>query len=210
MDGHDGDGPIKQRMFKSDRGWKAVQRRLLSALATRSGLGIFCVTITLCLASLAFSVWSFSVQNTLPFHEFVRTPAGAALVIDTPCSASADNIAGKPFHSLCYPPVDIVYTWVNGSDPVWLSKKDFWKNKLLPPPPTNWSALPPCCRELNNGVTPSVPSPGPMPPVMQKMPAHGPVPAVPIPVPVVANASFCNCTLPYSNVDNAKSASANR
>jgi hypothetical protein len=31
---------------------------------------------------------------------------------------------------LAYGPIDIVYTWVNGSDPVWLQKKEFWSDAV--------------------------------------------------------------------------------
>ena len=35
-----------------------------------------------------------------------------------------DNIGGQSFEeALSYGPIDVVYTWVNGSDPVWLAKK---------------------------------------------------------------------------------------
>lgn len=35
-----------------------------------------------------------------------------------------DNIGGRDFESdLAYEPIDVVYTWVNGSDPVWLATK---------------------------------------------------------------------------------------
>ncbi|KAH8044357.1 hypothetical protein JL722_14749 [Aureococcus anophagefferens] len=35
-----------------------------------------------------------------------------------------DNIGGRDFESdLAYEPIDVVYTWVNGSDPVWLAAK---------------------------------------------------------------------------------------
>ncbi|KAA0165869.1 hypothetical protein FNF28_03374 [Cafeteria roenbergensis] len=37
------------------------------------------------------------------------------------CATSGDNIAGASFgERFCQDPVDVVYTWVNGSDPVWL------------------------------------------------------------------------------------------
>jgi len=37
------------------------------------------------------------------------------------------TIGGVYFeHYSQYPPIDVVYTWVNGSDPVWLNKKRKW------------------------------------------------------------------------------------
>ncbi len=45
-----------------------------------------------------------------------------------------DNIAGKSFESrMCLPPVDIVYTWVNGSDPLLQADLAYWKARLVPP-----------------------------------------------------------------------------
>lgn len=54
-----------------------------------------------------------------------RAPTdGHDLCEGNPCcgsEAAADNIAGRPFAGrLCFPAIDVVYTWVNGSDPVWL------------------------------------------------------------------------------------------
>ena len=34
--------------------------------------------------------------------------------------------------SVSYADIDVVYTWVNGSDPVWLSKKNYWSRMMLP------------------------------------------------------------------------------
>lgn len=42
-----------------------------------------------------------------------------------------------------YGPIDVVYTWVNGSDPRWLAKKNYWAEKysshIHPSPPLNLS-----------------------------------------------------------------------
>ena len=48
-------------------------------------------------------------------------------------SASHDNIAGKTFQSrLCLPgPIDVVYTWVNGSDPHLIAELNFVKSELM-------------------------------------------------------------------------------
>ena len=48
-------------------------------------------------------------------------------------SADHDNIAGKTFQSrLCLPgPIDVVYTWVNGSDPVLISELNKVKSQLM-------------------------------------------------------------------------------
>ncbi len=41
-----------------------------------------------------------------------------------------DNIAGEPMENMiAFDPIDVVYTWVNGSDPVWLKKKELWTKR---------------------------------------------------------------------------------
>ena len=42
------------------------------------------------------------------------------------------NIGGKSYERmLSYGPIDIVYTWVNGSDPVWLAKKIKYQEEMM-------------------------------------------------------------------------------
>jgi len=45
---------------------------------------------------------------------------------------SGDNISGDRNLKglLTHGPIDVVYTWVNGSDPVWQSKKNIWSRKF--------------------------------------------------------------------------------
>jgi hypothetical protein len=39
-----------------------------------------------------------------------------------------DNLKGVSFEGmLSYGPIDVVYTWVNGSDPRWLAKKKHYE-----------------------------------------------------------------------------------
>ena len=38
------------------------------------------------------------------------------------------NLREKLDEKTAYPDIDVVYTWVNGSDPVWLKKKTYWSN----------------------------------------------------------------------------------
>ena len=52
-----------------------------------------------------------------------------------------DNIGGRDFESdLAYEPIDVVYTWVNGSDPVWLAATD--SSTAGAPPPVAFVPLP--------------------------------------------------------------------
>jgi len=46
-------------------------------------------------------------------------------------SVTHDNIGGGDYQRvLNYPPIDVVYTWVNGSDPRWLQKKLEWVSTI--------------------------------------------------------------------------------
>lgn len=43
-----------------------------------------------------------------------------------------NNIGHRSFSDkLCYPVIDAVYTWVNGSDPTWIKQMLYYKNKEL-------------------------------------------------------------------------------
>lgn len=49
---------------------------------------------------------------------------GARRIVE---SSDNDNIGNVDMHHmLAYGPIDVVYTWVNGSDPKWLAKKAVW------------------------------------------------------------------------------------
>ena len=51
-----------------------------------------------------------------------------------------DNIGNGDYSShLCYPVIDAVYTWVNGSDPVWLKEMLFYKKKWMQSHPSRSS-----------------------------------------------------------------------
>lgn len=43
-----------------------------------------------------------------------------------------NNLGHKPFnYHLCMPPIDAVYTWVNGSDPIWFEEMTKYKLEYL-------------------------------------------------------------------------------
>jgi hypothetical protein len=47
------------------------------------------------------------------------------------CGASADNLAERAFSErFCQEPIDVVYTWVNGSDPSWLREMQSYRHQL--------------------------------------------------------------------------------
>ncbi|KAK8790856.1 hypothetical protein WA158_005487 [Blastocystis sp. Blastoise] len=44
----------------------------------------------------------------------------------------SNNLGGKPFdYHLCIPAIDVVYTWVNGSDPIWFKQMYEYKKQYL-------------------------------------------------------------------------------
>lgn len=98
---------------------KLLQRQTYSCLSTRSGIW-FCLggLILLGISALQFSEvlleWSMQKYN-IAF------------------SADHDNIAGRSFQPrLCLPgPIDIVYTWVNGSDPQLIEELNKVKESLM-------------------------------------------------------------------------------
>ena len=118
---------------------KHVQRQVYRVVATPRGvlLMILCMFITLNSALFLFASGIGSSRSarraiaTLPrrnmlsahgqraderLHGFGSTAA--------PCHLSSDNLGGKPFlNRYCVGPIDVVYTWVNGSDPDWQRSK---------------------------------------------------------------------------------------
>ncbi len=98
---------------------KLLQRQTYTCLSTRSGIW-FCIggLILLGISTLQFSevLIEWSMQKYA--YSF---------------RASHDNIGGKSYqHRLCLPgPIDVVYTWVNGSDPVLIKELVNFRSKLI-------------------------------------------------------------------------------
>eukprot|EP01138_Halocafeteria_seosinensis_P008134 gb/GECG01008314.1/.p1 GENE.gb/GECG01008314.1/~~gb/GECG01008314.1/.p1 ORF type:complete len:1154 (+),score=123.58 gb/GECG01008314.1/:1-3462(+) len=91
---------------------KILQRRLFNATSTTGGL-IFTVCLVL-LGTLAF--FKLVSETLFVFQSFPD------------CIAPRNNIGEKSFgHHFCPPQIDAVYTWVNGSDPVWLAQLQYYK-----------------------------------------------------------------------------------
>lgn len=90
---------------------KVFQRRLYDLLTSRVGL-IFLLTSFLVL-----------FVSLLHFGEILFQWSSERYHSMGPSVASVDNLGGRSFlQDLCPPmPVDVVYTWVNGSDPILLS-----------------------------------------------------------------------------------------
>ena len=99
--------------------FKLLQRQAYSCLSTRSGVW-FCFGGLIILAISAFQFGELLLEWSMQRYNVAF-------------SASHDNIAGKTFQSrLCLPgPIDVVYTWVNGSDPNLLAELNFVKSQLL-------------------------------------------------------------------------------
>eukprot|EP00095_Tigriopus_kingsejongensis_P002042 maker-scaffold556_size137522-snap-gene-0.27 protein:Tk02042 transcript:maker-scaffold556_size137522-snap-gene-0.27-mRNA-1 annotation:"hypothetical protein LOTGIDRAFT_238796" len=98
---------------------KTLQRRLFTVLSDRNSLltvTVVCglVVVSLCQFGEAWFEWSADKYEAW-FNSF------------------SDNLAGRSLQSrLCqYVPVDVVYTWVNGSDPVFLEDLKHVKEKWI-------------------------------------------------------------------------------
>lgn len=53
----------------------------------------------------------------------IHPSVAARVIIGRSCGAGVNNIGGGDFSErLCHEPIDVVYTWVNGSDTVWLAE----------------------------------------------------------------------------------------
>ncbi len=59
----------------------------------------------------------FAAWINVPLRSLIAVPTGRA------CLAAVDNIGGRDFSPrLCHDPIDVVYTWVNGSDAAWFKE----------------------------------------------------------------------------------------
>jgi hypothetical protein len=92
---------------------KLCQRRTIELIGgcTHSDVTLFSL-LSLCLVLLL----SCNVVGVAP-RAVIRVAAGYS------CAAAINNIGGGDFsEKLCHDPIDVVYTWVNGSDTKWLSE----------------------------------------------------------------------------------------
>jgi len=89
--------------------YKYVQRRCYSFLSTPIGIIVVIVAI-----------WTLAYEAIRAFSPIIVTSKHTARY--------AQNIGGVDLEtSLSYDPIDVVYTWVNGSDEVWLHEKRRWQ-----------------------------------------------------------------------------------
>ncbi len=102
---------------------KRVQRcavRVLNRwLSTSLGLACFCLLLgAVSLSSVLFATALASSSREVYTYR--------------PVCSSDDNIGGLSLGSLrCAEPIDVVYTWVNGSDPVWHAAMSEYKHREL-------------------------------------------------------------------------------
>ena len=98
--------------------WKLVQRQTYTCLSTRYGIG-------LCIGGLLLTLIS-----AFQFGEVVLEWSTQKYAITF--NTYHDNILGNSYQNrLCLPiPIDIVYTWVNGSDPKLLADLDKLKLEI--------------------------------------------------------------------------------
>lgn len=97
---------------------KRLQRRCYNLLLEGTLLD-WVVTSIFVLAALMF-ILGYVVQ--------MSPRSIIALSRGTTCIEANNNIGGKDFGArLCHEPIDVVYTWVNGSDPVWFKEMITYK-----------------------------------------------------------------------------------
>ena len=106
--------------------YKSVQRRMLTLLSSPCGVA----AALLILLAGAASLLLLLVQDPCE-HGQIRSVLRHGELHFCARKDFKDNIGGYDFEDeLAYGPIDVVYTWVNGSDPVWLRKKEFWMVKM--------------------------------------------------------------------------------
>jgi len=103
-----------------------VVQTLNKWLASSAGIATFCVVLLV----MSGSSVMFALHS-LPGVDSWFYPSQHALKY-APVCASTDNIAETSFGmQRCAEPIDVVYTWVNGSDPIWYKAMSEYKRKEL-------------------------------------------------------------------------------
>lgn len=114
---------------RPERWRKWTERRLISVLTTPEGciLGLFLVVF-------GVNLFIYVLFGPCAFSAILDATGAATLApwwsarALCPRSGHRDNIGHVDVsRRTSYGPIDVVYTWVNGSDPAWQSKKAYWK-----------------------------------------------------------------------------------
>ena len=111
--------------------WKRFQRVLLTSVSRHLSCYVLYGKRDLITCSLVISLVFTSLLLTsvaMGLHYFHRS---TSLIETDYCSRTyQNNIGHRSFtDSLCYPQIDAVYTWVNGSDPKWLKQMLSYRNQ---------------------------------------------------------------------------------
>ena len=95
-------------------------------LSTTKGLISFCAVLTVVSLSSFLVAWE-------GLHEVgLADTASTQFYKYEPVCSSSDNIAEQNFGmQRCAEDIDVVYTWVNGSDPIWYQKMSAYKHREL-------------------------------------------------------------------------------
>ena len=108
----------------------------LARLSHTSLIGWPCAVL-LCSSSSAVSAaapgflgWLRYDAALSPTLSSSSSPSSASPSSDDCCSGFVDNLVGRSFQSrLCLPVIDVVYTWVNGSDERWQAELDGYRRQ---------------------------------------------------------------------------------
>ena len=112
---------------------KTLQRKVYSACSRVSKFTTLSFLVLTCLLNVAiynlqYTLYSInpSTPGCLYCGEYTST-CGKSGRHDG--QKNYDNLGNRDFsRRMCMPPIDVVYTWVNGSDAEWRSSMEYWRN----------------------------------------------------------------------------------
>ena len=112
---------------------KTIQRKLYGACGRVSKFTTLSLLVLTCLINVAvynlqYTLYSIKPSTTgcLYCSEYIST-CGKSSRHDA--HKMYDNLGNRDFsRRMCMPPIDVVYTWVNGSDAEWRSSMEYWRN----------------------------------------------------------------------------------
>ena len=111
--------------------YKWLQRRVLTLLSSPGGAALVLFFLLAGAASMLLLLLHDPCRNTSMRSALHLGSGGGGDSFFCARRDFRDNIGGADFEeTLAYGPIDVVYTWVNGSDPRWLRKKEFWMLKM--------------------------------------------------------------------------------
>lgn len=119
---------------------KFLQRRLYTFAGTRCGCAVLILCAVLSINAVLVSIslvgsksWSSSLTAINSRRHGVTAILGrgkSKRTLQDVCGDPLDNIGERlALLAPCNEPIDVVYTWVNGSDPEWEKEMLYWKAK---------------------------------------------------------------------------------